>query len=139
MSSADFRRVIDINLMGSYHFAAAVLPHLTKGSRLALVASLARLQANAVQDEAARSALLDSVRAHLVSDVPVGVFLSGGMDSTAMAVLAQEVRKAMGPAAWVSSRHEGASCAAINRLRRGGNWRLQSARAGCDRHSLGKR
>jgi asparagine synthase (glutamine-hydrolysing) len=38
----------------------------------------------------ARRALLDSVRAHLVSDAPVGVFLSGGMDSTAMAVLAQE-------------------------------------------------
>lgn len=38
----------------------------------------------------ARAALLGSVRAHLVSDAPVGVFLSGGMDSTAMAALAQE-------------------------------------------------
>ncbi len=32
-----------------------------------------------------RDAFLDSVAQHLVSDVPVGIFLSGGMDSTAIA------------------------------------------------------
>ncbi len=39
-----------------------------------------------------REALLDSVTHHFVSDVPVGVFLSGGMDSTALVALASAIR-----------------------------------------------
>lgn len=38
--------------------------------------------------ERTRQALIDSVRSHFVSDVPVGVFLSGGIDSTALLALA---------------------------------------------------
>jgi asparagine synthase (glutamine-hydrolysing) len=45
---------------------------------------------------AAREALLESMRRHLVSDVPVGVFLSGGIDSTAILALVREV---LGPVA----------------------------------------
>lgn len=37
-----------------------------------------------------RSALVDSVSHHFVSDVPVGIFLSGGVDSTALLALARE-------------------------------------------------
>lgn len=41
--------------------------------------------------ETVREALLDSLRAHFVSDVPVGIFLSGGIDSTALLALAKEI------------------------------------------------
>lgn len=41
---------------------------------------------------ATRRALLDSVTHHFVSDVPVGVFLSGGIDSTAIVALARARR-----------------------------------------------
>lgn len=40
--------------------------------------------------------VLDSVRHHLVSDVPVGVFLSAGMDSTTLAALAAQCRDERG-------------------------------------------
>ena len=37
-----------------------------------------------------RKALDDSIKAHLVSDVPIGLFLSGGIDSTALLALASK-------------------------------------------------
>ncbi|MDQ6612229.1 MAG: asparagine synthase (glutamine-hydrolyzing) [Gemmatimonadota bacterium] len=41
--------------------------------------------------EAFDAAITDSVRAHLVSDVPVGAFLSGGLDSTGVVAIAQKL------------------------------------------------
>jgi len=42
-----------------------------------------------VSGDAVSAAIEDSVRAHLVSDVPVGVFLSSGLDSSVIAALAK--------------------------------------------------
>ncbi len=48
----------------------------------------------AIADKAAtaltRTALQDSIARHFVSDVPVGIFLSGGIDSTALVALARQ-------------------------------------------------
>lgn len=41
--------------------------------------------------EALKETLQQSVRLHLVSDVPLGVFLSGGLDSSLVAALAQRI------------------------------------------------
>lgn len=51
-------------------------------------------QARSTRNEArrTRSALLESVERHLVSDVPIGLFLSGGIDSTALLALTREVQ-----------------------------------------------
>ncbi|MGJ8686002.1 MAG: SDR family NAD(P)-dependent oxidoreductase [Spongiibacteraceae bacterium] len=45
-SSDDFQRVININLVGSFNFAQATLPHMQPGSRLTLIASIAGLLSN---------------------------------------------------------------------------------------------
>jgi asparagine synthase (glutamine-hydrolysing) len=44
--------------------------------------------------ERLRSALLDSVRHHLIADVPVSIFLSSGLDSSTLTALAKEARVA---------------------------------------------
>ena len=40
--------------------------------------------------ERLRAVVIDSVRHHMIADVPVGVFLSAGIDSTTLAAIAQE-------------------------------------------------
>jgi len=60
--------------------AFAVAKHETNGLR-SRADAVARL----------RSELEESVRLHLVSDVPLGVFLSGGMDSSALVALTSRI------------------------------------------------
>jgi asparagine synthase (glutamine-hydrolysing) len=75
-----------------------------------------------------RQRLRDSVRAHLVADVPVGVLLSGGVDSAALAALAAE--ETSGPVSTFSIGFEERS---FNELE---NARLVAKRYGTDHHEL---
>ena len=69
-------------------------PHGARAVRTAGAARAADGEDEAELVEECRARLRDSVRAHLVSDVPVGVLLSGGVDSGTLAALAaQESRE----------------------------------------------
>jgi asparagine synthase (glutamine-hydrolysing) len=46
----------------------------------------------AAAQEKVRAVLVDSIKHHFVSDVPVGLFLSGGIDSTAVVALARQTQ-----------------------------------------------
>jgi asparagine synthase (glutamine-hydrolysing) len=66
-------------------------PQVVRFARPAPVpASEVRADETAELVEELRSRMRDSVRAHLVSDVPVGVLLSGGVDSALLAALAAQ-------------------------------------------------
>ncbi|MEH1894750.1 MAG: asparagine synthase (glutamine-hydrolyzing) [Nostoc sp.] len=43
--------------------------------------------------EKVRNALIDSIEHHFISDVPVGIFLSGGIDSSSIVALARQTQK----------------------------------------------
>lgn len=78
--------------------------------------------------EELRETLRDSVRAHLVADVPVGVLLSGGVDSAGLAALAaSESREA------VKTFSIGFEEASFDELSRA---RLVAERYGTDHHEL---
>src|SRR3989441_11587782 len=55
-----------------------------------IFAKAAQNNGRGLYKQAVREALQDTVRRHLIADVPVGVFLSSGVDSTTVAALAAE-------------------------------------------------
>jgi asparagine synthase (glutamine-hydrolysing) len=75
-----------------------------------------------------RSRLRDSVRAHLESDVPVGVFLSGGIDSSLLAALAAQ--ESPGAVSTFSIGFQERSYDELSRAR------MVAARYGTDHHEL---
>ncbi|MBS1712896.1 MAG: asparagine synthase (glutamine-hydrolyzing) [Armatimonadetes bacterium] len=60
-------------------------------NELARLEGRAKPQSPGESQEALRCAVLDSVKHHFVSDVPVGVFLSAGRDSTTLLAVGTEV------------------------------------------------
>ena len=79
-------------------FPAGHVQRIRAGRALTQPAAFARIQdsytsraAKPLAPGELRAVMLDSVRHHLVSDVPVGVFLSAGIDSNVIATLAAEL------------------------------------------------
>ena len=62
----------------------------THGSVGQILSAPHALDSSAQAVDTVRAAFADTVRHHLIADVPVGVFLSAGLDSTALAGLAAE-------------------------------------------------
>lgn len=67
----------------------SIVDALAKAERIAQRRPVEQIAAHEIM----RAALLDSVRAHLVSDVPVGAFLSAGVDSSALVGLMRDAGK----------------------------------------------
>ncbi|MDD5389294.1 MAG: asparagine synthase (glutamine-hydrolyzing) [Gallionellaceae bacterium] len=72
------------------HGAQAPLAYWRLGDALVQSIEAARAIPIGQEIDILRQALADSVRAHLVADVPVGAFLSAGLDSTTLVGLAHE-------------------------------------------------
>src|SRR5437016_6176189 len=70
---------------------AEVLPHLYEDEGIDFVHALDRMFGLAEGAAELRAHLVRAVRAQLVSDVPLGVFLSGGLDSTAVTAVTRSV------------------------------------------------
>lgn len=77
--------------------ARAILPGETvmidvkNGTEKCHISKLEAPAREAPSDEELKAALIDSVRHHLIADVPVGLFFSGGIDSSILALTLKEM------------------------------------------------
>src|SRR5918992_29707 len=98
LRQSDFSREIDpdaVETFLAYSFVPAPLSIFREARKLPPGCTLVweEERGDAIEEELAeelRERLRDSVRAHLIADVPVGVLLSGGIDSCMLAALASE-------------------------------------------------
>ena len=74
----DFERTVAVNLFGSRNFAAAVLPHMGTGSRLALIASLAGITGGYTYAgyAASKAGVIGLARVLRLEYAPVGIGVS---------------------------------------------------------------
>jgi asparagine synthase (glutamine-hydrolysing) len=84
------------NAQGSMFSVKSAVNKITTTSKLSIEHSKFNIKkTKSVYDSNAkkkiRTALLDTIKAHMVSDVEVGAFLSGGIDSTAIVSLMRQV------------------------------------------------
>lgn len=78
------------------HFIIVNLEGIVKKSYYSLTNAFSDNSMKNISEEEAikkiHSCLLDSIKSHLASDVPVGVFLSGGIDSSSIVALLDEAK-----------------------------------------------
>jgi len=75
-----------------------------------------------------RAGLEEAVSSHLMSDVPLGVFLSGGVDSSAVAALTKRIRQA--PVETFSVGYEEAAFSELGYAQESGNSHRHAAPRG---------
>ena len=80
--------IVNVEAVRYWHFT---LPDVHKAR--AATAEAQHVQGTDEPSHRVRALLEDAVATHLVADVPVGVFLSSGLDSTALAALASRVQR----------------------------------------------
>lgn len=70
-----------------------VFINLNTKEKISKISKLETNQKEFLNDNELEEILLDSVEKHLISDVPVGLFFSGGIDSTVLAILLKKLNK----------------------------------------------
>ena len=89
--SEPYTLINDIQLLQAGHTLSWKDGQVSKNRYWAIDFPESKQYSREVAIQKTRSALIDSLNAHLVADVPVGIFLSGGIDSTALLALASSI------------------------------------------------
>ena len=96
----DFELTVAVNLVGSRNFAAAVLPHLVRGTRLALIASLAGITGGYTYAAyaASKAGVIGLARVLRLEYAPEGIGVSVICPPEIMTPMVEQYRDTMHPA-----------------------------------------